>query len=128
MKAYSKLLAIIQGKVYLRYLRNDGFTPPGSLKKFRYEFRLREPLQLSMEEICRDIQLRTDKRHTPWSGMLLMDARTCIQMEKICHDIFLAYRLGKRHDKFLPLTTVVAHVIRTLSEVSFIYCKYCVDS
>ena len=32
----------------------------------RYEFRLREPQQLSMEEICRDIQLRTDKRHTPW--------------------------------------------------------------
>ena len=42
-----------------------------------YEFRLREPLQF---EICRDIQL--NKRHTPWSGMLLMDARTCIQMEK----------------------------------------------
>ena len=46
-----------------------------------------------------------------------MDARTCIQMEKICRDIFLAYRLGKCHDKFLPLTTVVAHVIRTLSEM-----------
>ena len=44
-----------------------------------------------------------------------MDARTCIQMEKICRDISLAYRLGKCHDKFLPLTTVVAHVIRTLS-------------
>ena len=66
-------------------------------------------------KICRDIQLRTDKRHTPWSGMLLIDARTCIQMEKNCRDIFLAYRLGKCHDKFLPLTTVVAHVIRTLS-------------
>ena len=66
-----------------------------------------------MEEICRDIQLRTDKRHTPRSGMPLIDARTCIQMEKICRDIFLAYRLGKCHDKFLPLTTVVAHVIGT---------------
>ena len=68
-----------------------------------------------MEEICRDIQLRTDKRHTPWSEMPLMDARTCIQMEKNCCDIFLAYRLGKCHNKFLPLTTVVAQVIRTLS-------------
>ena len=85
----------------------------------RYEFRLREPLQLSMEEICHDIQLRTDKWHTPWSGMLLMDARTCIQMEKNCRDIFLAYRLGKCHDKFLPLTTVVAHVIQTLSFCDF---------
>ena len=46
-----------------------------------------------------------------------MDARTCIQMEKICRDIFLAYRLGKCHDKFLPFTTVVAHVIRTLSHL-----------
>ena len=69
-------------------------------------------------KICRDVQLRTDKRHTPWSRMLLMDARTCIQMEKNCRDIFLAYRLGKCHDKFHPLTTVVAHVIRTLSKIS----------
>ena len=66
-----------------------------------------------MEEICRDIPHSTDKRHTPWTGMLLMDAKTCIQMEKICHDIFVAYRLGKCHDKFLPFTTVVAHVIGT---------------
>ena len=29
----------------------------------------------------------TDKRHTPWTGMLLMDAKTCIQMEKICYVI-----------------------------------------
>ena len=38
-----------------------------------------------------------------------MDAKTCIQMEKICR----AYRLGKCHDKFIPFTTVVAHVIGT---------------
>ena len=56
-----------------------------------------------------------------------MDVRTCIQMEKICRDIFLAYRLGKCHDKFLSLTTVVAHVIRTLSKnactLSSFYCS-----
>ena len=48
----------------------------------RYEFRLREPLQLKMEEICRDIPQSTDKQHTPLTEMLLMDAETCIQMEK----------------------------------------------
>ena len=48
--------------------------------------------------------------------MLLMDARTCIQIEKICRDIFLAYRLGKisrMSRQISPLTTVVAHVIGT---------------
>ena len=64
--------------------------------------------------------LSTDKRHTPWTGMLLMDAKTCIQMEKICHDIFVSYRLGKCHDKFLPFTTVVAHVIGTHTRVAYI--------
>ena len=66
-----------------------------------------------MEEICRDIQQRTDKQHTPWTGMLLMDAEICIQMEKNCRDIFVAYWLGKCHNRFLPFTTVVAHVIGT---------------
>ena len=66
-----------------------------------------------MEEICHDIPHSTDKQHTPWTGMLLMDTKTCIQIEKNCRDIFLAHRLGKCHDKFLPLTTVVAHVIGT---------------
>ena len=47
------------------------------------------------------------------TGMLLMDAKTCIQMEKNCHDIFVAYSLEKCRDKFLPFTTVVAHVIGT---------------
>ena len=96
-------------------------SSPHSGPILSHEFRLREPLQLYMEEICHDIPYSTDKQHTPWTGMLLMDAQTCIQMGKICCDIFLAYRLGKCHDKFLQCITVVAYVIRTHSKNSVIW-------
>ena len=49
----------------------------------RYEFLLREPLQLKMEEICRDIPQSTDKQHTPLTEMLLMDAETYTNGKKL---------------------------------------------
>ena len=46
-------------------------------------------------------------------------------MEKNCRDIFVAYRLGKCHDKFLPSTIVVARVIGTHTILSYSNCKVC---